>query len=179
MSKKYERMVDMKLIRRKINPTKPSYLNLESSEAEYVRSLIKQGKSKEDIIKSFGSKKSDEKINLLLISYYLGEVSGDEVLSETFPKEPKSIVFKKKIEFGYWLEAHGKDAEFNVVLRAPELEEDKVKELVENNQEDFCWLAYKNHYEGKAYPCDLGESINGVAATGISIPFEEITPLLK
>lgn len=169
----------MKLMRRKINPTQPSYLNIKSAEAEHVRFLIKQGKSKEDIIKSFGSEKSDEKTNLLLISYYLGEVSSDEVLSQTFPKEPTSIVFKKKIEFGYWLEAHGEDAEFDVVLREPKLDEEKIKELVENNQEDFCWLAYKNYYESKLYPCDLGESIDGVVARGISIPFEEITPLLK
>ncbi|WP_204377645.1 hypothetical protein, partial [Pseudomonas amygdali] len=65
---------------------------------------------------------------------------------------------------GYWLKAHGVDAEFDILLKTPHLSETEVHTLLANHQENLCWLAYKNSHENPYYPHQLE---SGVIATPI------------
>jgi hypothetical protein len=108
--------------------------------------------------------KSTHEEAVLRVDYYLGNIGSEDVLKHLTPKEPSAIEFHEKVERGYWLKAHGPDAEFDVLLLAPGMSESEVKTLVSNNQEDFCWLAYKNSYENPYNPHQLE---SGAIATPI------------
>lgn len=148
--------------------------SLTSSEAQWVFTMRDSGSSRDEIIAAWQNlMKSDTESATLRVDYYLGNVDSTELLKHLSPKEPTSIQFQEKVDNGYWLKAHGADAEFNILLMAPHLSETDVHALLASHQEDLCWLAYRNHHENFA-PHQLE---SGVVATPIYA--DHIQPLLS
>lgn len=162
----------MKLRRRTIQLR--GEFSLQSTEAQWVHSLRDSGKKRDEIVAIWQNHmKSSPEEAALRVDYYLGDIGSEEVLKHLSPKEPLSIQFQGKDDGGYWLKAHGPDAEIDVLLKAPALSEADVETLLANNQEDLCWLAYKNSYESPYNPHQLE---SGAIATPILM--EDIKPLL-
>ena len=149
--------------------------SLNSTEAQWVHGLRDSGESRDKMVTIWQNHmKSTHEEAVLRVDYYLGNIGSEDVLKHLTPKEPSAIEFHEKVERGYWLKAHGPDAEFDVLLLAPGMSESEVKTLVSNNQEDFCWLAYKNSYENPYNPHQLE---SGAIATPILL--DDIKHLLS
>lgn len=148
--------------------------SMNSTEAQWVHGLRDSGKSRDEMVSIFQNHtKTSHESAVLHVDYYLGNIGSEEVLKHLTPKEPSAIEFHEKVERGYWLKAHGPDAEFDVLLLAPGMPESEVKTLVANNQKDLCWLAYKNSYENPYNPHQLE---SGAIATPILV--DDIRDLL-
>lgn len=148
--------------------------SLDSTEAKWVHTMRDSGSSRDEMVAAWQNHmKSSPESATLRVDYYLGNVDGAEILKHLSPKEPTSIQFQEKVTDGYWLKAHGVDAEFDILLKTPHLSETEVHTLLANHQENLCWLAYKNSHENPYYPHRLE---SGVIATPILL--DDINPLL-
>lgn len=149
--------------------------SLQSTEAEWIRSMRDAGMSRDEITTAWMSRVSRESREAanLRIDYYLGSIDAEELLKHLSPKEPTSIVFHAKESDGYWLKAHGEDAEFNVLLLTPNLPIEDVQSLVNKHQKIICEIAHRNSHGAPNYPRQLS---NNAVATPISM--EDIKNLL-
>jgi len=155
---------ELKMLRRRTIKLRGEF-GLDSTEAQWIHGLRDSGESRDSMVEIWQNHmKSTHEEAVLRVDYYLGNIGSEDVLKYLTPKEPSAIVFHEKVERGFWLKAHGHDAEFDVLLLAPGMHESEVKSLVANNQEDLCWLAYKNSHENPYSPHQLE---NGAIATPI------------
>lgn len=149
--------------------------SLDSTEAKWARSMRDSGLNRDEIIAAFKSQmKMTTESSAVVADYYLENIDSVEILKHLLPKEPQSIEFKEKVADGYWLKAHGPEAEFEIILKIPLMSESDVHTLVNNYQKDLCWLAYKNSHEYSYNPHQLE---SGLIATPILRA--DIKPLLS
>lgn len=129
---------------------------LNSSEAQWVHTMRDSGSTRDEMVTAWQNHmKSTPEAAAIQVDYYLGNVSAEEILKHLTPKQPQSIEFKGKVADGYWLKAHGDDAEFDILLKTPSIPESIVQNLVAGHQEDLCWIAYRNSYEDPYNPHQL------------------------
>lgn len=148
-------------------------LGLNSTEAQWVKSLRDSGMSKAEIIRVVTERDSaGADMASVLVDYYLGNLSSGDLMPYLSPKQPTSIQLQGPVDGGYLLRTFGDDAEYYVLLLAPNLAASDVLALLKEHQESFCWLAYKNAYEGVSHQLESGD-----AATPITL--DEIRPLLS
>ncbi len=94
--------------------------SLDSTEAKWVHTMRDSGSSRDEMVAAWQNHmKSSPESATLRVDYYLGNVDGAEILKHLSPKEPTSIQFQEKVTDGYWLKAHGVDAEFDILLKTP------------------------------------------------------------
>lgn len=130
--------------------------DLNSTEAQWVHTMRDSGSTRDEMVTAWQNHmKSTPDAAALQVDYYLGNVGAEEILKHLTPKQPQSIEFKEKVSDGYWLKAHGEDAEFDILLKTPSVPESTIRNLVANNQEVLCWLAHRNSHEAGYNPHQL------------------------
>lgn len=130
--------------------------SLNSTEAQWVHTMRDSGSTRDEMVIAWQNHmKSTPEAAALQVDYYLGTIGSEEILKHLTPKQPQSIEFKEKVADGYWLKAHGGDAEFDILLKTPSIPEPIVQNLVTGHQDDLCWIAYRNSHEAPYNPHQL------------------------
>lgn len=96
----------------------------------------------------------------LVVEYVLGRKDFHQIEHLLTPYMPSSLSFVGAVSEGFLCQASGESEEacFEVLLALPRIEENKVRELVEHNQSQMCYLAYKRAHEGYPAEYEMGKS---------------------
>ncbi|QLG93264.1 hypothetical protein HZF02_15410 [Pseudomonas yamanorum] len=157
----------------------------ETTEGQWVIFQRDQGLSIDQIVENvdreiggYGIKGSQTR---LIVEYQLGLQPFESIEHLLTPHLPSKIALLQPVgEEGYLCLTSGTEEEtFHVLLRTPGLNEDQVRALIADHEQEICFLAFKNAHEGYPFGYALpGDppSASRVAEAGVS--FADIRHLI-
>lgn len=152
-------------------------LSPETTEGQWVISQHEQaGFSVEEIVanvdKLIGGYGPDKSNTRLVVEYQLGKRPFSDVQHLLLPHQPTGVTFVQNTNDGYLCRTSGSPtATFDVLFKTPTLSEADLRDLLERNQSEIAFIAYKNAHEGHPYGYSLmvdGVLTHPAARAGIS-----------
>lgn len=162
------------------NPARP-----ETTEGQWVIFQRDEGLSIDQIVENvdrqtggYGIKGSHTR---LIVEYQLGLQPFESIEHLLTPHLPSKIELIQSVgEEGYLCLTSGTEEEtFHVLLRTPGLSEEQARALINDHQQDICFLAFKNAHEGYAFGYALpGDPTNANRAALSGISFADVRHLI-
>ncbi|WP_434771287.1 hypothetical protein [Pseudomonas entomophila] len=157
------------------NTTEGKWVIFQHSEGMTVDEIV------ENVKKNTGYFAGSEENTRLIVEYQIGKRQFTEIEHLLLPHEPKSIEYVENTQDGHLCRTIGAaEACFDVLIKAPNINEQELRTLINEHPKEISWLAYKNAHEG--YP--FGYSLPGdrpldsrTALSGITL--NEIERALK
>jgi len=152
----------------RFNPFHP-----DKAEGVWVRSMRDSGMSVEEIYRAVNNHiggYGGGALTQLVVDYQLGLRPFTDIEPLLTPNKPTSFVYLANTGDGFLCEAQGdEDSTFLVLVKAPSLSEEKIRELIAAHQDEFCFFAFANAHEGHPFGYSLNGA-SGVAKAGIHYP---------
>lgn len=151
-----------------------------STESQWIRTQYESGIPIEEIVKNvdreIGGIGPGGAHTRLGVEYILGKKSFEDIQHLITPHIPNSLEFLGSYPDGYLYQASGvsEGASFKVLLDVPNsIQEQRVRDMVDKNQPEICFLAYKRAHEGHPAEYESGKNAEAI------IRMDMLAPLLN